>query len=218
MKLKMKSNGGILTALVTEAGEVVKELRVLDTPAAAKLTAPAFVAAAIMIAHTTPERLAKLRGEIEHPTGHNTGNIAATLRRMVVAIRSPNFPRPPTELRRLNYLTTPETVAELAALGSSTFELFALAAQIAAEKHPDAFGECTDSAAHDRQLIDLALKREELYSRISKGWGPTDVETSAPDSHGRVLQTFTLSQGQVSVHPLGNAGERLTNWFLGQTP
>lgn len=211
-KLKLKPKGVAFADLVREAVEVTRELRALDNVAASKLTAEAYLRDAMRIAQTTSERLAKLRSELERPTGHNTFEAAATLRRMVAAIRSSNWPRPPRELRRLNFLTTPETVAELAALGSSTFELFALGVQIAAEKHSADFGNCEDGDGYDRRLLDLAMRRDELYRQIENAYTSNDLLIGEPDAQGRSVVSFKLSGGAVPLGP--HAGERLVNWML----
>jgi len=211
---KSKANGAFATVL-TEACKVVQEFRQMGTLAALKLTPAAFAASALRIANTDPQRLAALEAALDQPT-FEACEAKASMRRMMVAFRSANFPGPPRELRRLNYLLTPAAVAELAVLGSSTFELAALAAKVATEKFPQDFGTCENIGEHEKRLLALGLKRDELYEQISEEVGTADIVTSAPDSEGRVTQTFACSHGLVSLHPKDNAGERLISWMLNQ--
>lgn len=213
--IKIRPNGSALAGAVTECVKVVQELRALDSPLQRKLTAAAFLKSAMRIANTTEERLRALREKIFDPEKTMYFEIKAFLRRAVVAIQSPNWPGPSRELRRYNFMITPEALAETVALGSSTFEVFALAVLIAIEAHPECFGTCVDLLAHQKRLVDLGMRRDDLYEQIGKtDWGPEEILTSPPDSTHRVLQTFVLSRGAVSVHPKDNAGERLVGWAL----
>ena len=208
--------------LVAETCEVVKEYRTTDTPDQRKLSAQAFVRRAHANAYPgmplaeAVEQSRQLEAKIKPATSFEATEAASTLRRFEVICRSPNWPGPPSELRRLNFANTPTTVAELASHGSGTLQLLALAALIASEQHPEDFGECGDLDLHQKRLVDLTLKRNDLFERIGKEWTLDDIDTSAPDAKGRVLQTFKMSHGVVPVHPTDNAGERLVNWMLAQ--
>jgi hypothetical protein len=217
-KPKLKLNGAAsFDDLVREAAEVKKALRAMDTTAASKLTPEEYLKAALRAAQSTPERIAALREKIENASTFRMFEVASTLRRMIAAIRTSQYPRPaaPRNLFRLNIFSTPADMAELSELGSNTPELFALAVQIAGAKFPQDFGPCTDGDAFDRKLIDLGVRRDELErERIPTAWTPDDIETSPPDSNGRVLVTFKMSNGVVPVYPLETCGERLTNFLL----
>ena len=210
---KRGANG--FEALVAEAVTVERERRARDTVRAAKLTPQAFLREAVAVARTTPERIVRLRAELE---GGKPGldQTSAALRRMIVAVRSVNFPSPPRELRRLNHLLTADALAELGAVGSSSFELFALAVQIAGERHAEDFGTCEDSAAHAQRLVELALRRDDLFGRMTTEFTADDLLIGEADSRGMALVSFRLSGGAVPLGPRHNAGERLLNWMLTQ--
>ena len=195
--------------LVLQAAKVVQELQVKSTCAAMKLTQDAFLRNALRIARSTSERLVQLEASIKQDSLFET---ADALRRMCAAVRTPNWTAPPQELRRLNYLITPGVVSELAMAGSSTFELFALAAKITAERYPEAFGSCEDTAAHDKRLLELTLERDELFAKIENSYTADDLSIDSPDERGFARVTFKISGGSV---PIGlNAGERLVGWML----
>jgi hypothetical protein len=185
----------------------------MNTLDAIKLTPSAYLRDAMEIARSTVERLTALRRELEG-TRPGLDESRAALRRMIAAARSPNFSRPPQELRRLNYLLTGDALAELATLGSSSFELFALAVQIASEQHPENFGSCESSQDYDRRLLELAMRRDELNSRIATEFTVEDLLIGDPDARGMAQVTFRLSGGAVPLGPKANAGERLVNWLL----
>ena len=208
----IKQNGSRFGELVAERVAVAKELRAASTLAALKLTGEAFKKETLTIARSTPERVNALLAALEQPRSFATGEVKAALRRMVIACRSVNFPGPPRELLRLNFLLTAEALAELVALGSNSFELFAAAAQIAVAKHPEAFGQCTDTAAHEKRVLALTLKLDEIDKRIVTEFSVGDLLFAEPD--GRA--TFKISGGEVPVFPKENAAERLCSWILQQ--
>jgi hypothetical protein len=214
MRLQRR-NGSALDSIIKEALAVEHELRTLNTLDAQKLAPMPYVRAAIAVARTTTERLAKLREELE---GNKPGMDAArwAYRMMITAIRTPNFPAPPSELRRLNFLLTADALAELAALGFSSFELFAVCAQVAAEKYPQDFGTCEDTQAHEKRVLELTLHRDELFARIANEYSADDIVIEDPDGEGRARVTFRISDGKVTVGPKQSAGERLVNWLLSQ--
>jgi hypothetical protein len=210
-KPKPKPNG-VLNDAVAECCKVVSELRALDVPAQRKLTGPAFLATAMTIAETTPERLAALREKVFDPIANF--ETKAVLRRMTTAFRSQNWAGPSRELRRYNYnfMLTSQSLSEVLALGSTTFEVAALAVLIATEQHPEDFGTCADLLAYEKRLLELALRRDELYQHIETEYTANDLVVGEPDRHGNAHVTFKISNGVVPLGP--NAGERLTNWAL----
>src|SRR3990172_5968654 len=191
---KLKANGSAFAGLVAERVELTQELRSLNTVQAIKLTPRVFLREAIAVARTTPERLARLHDTLTDGAP-GLDQTHGALRRMIAAVRSVNFSGPPRELRRLNYLLTGDALAELAAVGSSSFELFALAVQIAGEQHPEDFGTCEDSGAYDRRLLELTMRRDELDARIAKEYTADDLLIGAPDSKGMAPGSFRLSGG-----------------------
>jgi hypothetical protein len=211
-QLKKRNGAASFDAVVAEAVAVTRELRALDQLANAKLSPDAFLKLAIKIADTTPERLAELREKLERPNTFGLFELAGVLRRFTIAFRSPNWPGPSRELRRYNFLLTPEALSEIVSLHSTTFEIAALAALIATEQHPQDFGQCEDLDKHYKHLNDLALRRDELYEQIETAHTAADLLVGQPDSSGRCDVTFKLSGGAVSLGP--HAGERLVNCLL----
>jgi hypothetical protein len=215
MKLKTKKLNGVqgsFDEVVAEAVAVTRELQALDQLASAKLSPDAFLKLALKIANADLDRLAELRARLAKPNTFQLFELASALRRFVVAFRSVNWPGPSRELRRYNHLLTPESLSEIVALGSTTFEIAAVAAQIATEQHPEDFGTCTDLDLHYKKLVDLAIRRDELYREIETAHTAADLLVGEADSSGRCNVTFKLSDGQVPLGP--HAGERLINWVL----
>lgn len=212
--LPRKANGSAFSALIDERVQLEKDFRATQAPRQSKCSAAAMSRISLAVAHSNPERLARVRAELERGPGLDAA--CAALRRMGLFARSANCGRPPRELRRLNFLLTGDALAELAVIGSSSFELFALAVQLAAEQHPEDFGDCEDPDAADRRLIELATRRDELDRCIAAAWSHEDIDIGPLDSDGRALITFKLTGGAVPLAPKENAGERLVNWILAQ--
>lgn len=218
-----KPNGTLtLAALVAECFPIVQELRRMDTPIESKLTAKASLSAAIRVAFgkskAQPDAIKSLR-ELEQKIFHSEPpawfQAQGVVRRMGAAFRSSNWPGPSAEMRRYNFLMSADALAEIVALGSSTFEIAALAMLLATEKFPESFGACEDLTAHYQRIVELSVKRDELYKQIEEmTYAPEDILTSDADSKGRVTQTFALSNGKVMVHPKAGRGERLVTWML----
>jgi hypothetical protein len=104
-----------------------------------------------------------------------------------------------------------DAVAEIAARGNNTLELFAVASEIAVRDHPQDFGECEDMATHERRLVELTLKRDEAFARIRKHALDDPLIEESGGDQARV--SFRASGGAVPVFPLRDAPERLINWL-----
>ena len=201
-------------ALVREAVEVTQQLRALDAdPAASRLTPAAFLRECMALdKRITLKSIAKLRKALEkNPPNLTHSN--ATLRRMLTALRGPNFPRPPVAKyleRTIKWLTTEPSEAEMIRFASNTLELLCVAVQVAGERHPDAFGKRNSSAEIDKQRADLTVLQQELYRRIGD-------EATAGDLHiddtGTGPVTFQLAP-EIPLAPRASAGERLVNHRL----
>jgi hypothetical protein len=202
-----------LEALVREAAKVQRSIRELTSLAGQKLAASAYVREAMEIAKADANRLKKLRAEIEDAQTSMQA-LNGALRLMVRAVRSPNFPTPPRSARPLRYMLSQQAEAQLAKLAASPFELFAIAAQIAAEKHPEDFGKAQSSDAHEAQLFDLTQKRDQLYGEIATTYGPNDLVLWDWGEDGKCRAAFALSKGAVSIAPRENAAQRLVDWYL----
>lgn len=220
MKLKrIRLNGAQDTPfakLIFERVAATRELQEKNTMQALKLTAAAYLEAAMKIADTTPEKLAVLRKKLETPDSVGATEVSGCLRRMIAAVRSVNFPGPPSEARRWSYCMTATALAELAALRSSIFELAALAVLIATSEHPDDFGTNESLADHEKHLVALRLRIEELDRAIATAYTADDILIGKPDDKGNSRVTFKLSDGAVTVGPEESAGERLANWMVSQ--
>lgn len=192
--------------LVHERLAVTRELAKYDSVKFLKLTPQAFLREAMEIARMDGARLKKLREALESgkPELENAGK---ALRIMTAAWRSPNWSGPPRDLRRLNYLLNAPALAELAAAHATSFELAAVAAQIAGEKYPDDFGTAESTQATQKKLLELALRRDELDQQIEKAWSAEDVSYSDD-----FKATFRISNGKVSLGP--KVAERLIPHLL----
>jgi len=208
-KLKLKANGAFAT-LVHECAEITKELRAHDTLAACKLSAPAFLREALRIAGITEQRLGEVEEKLSDPL--RWFEARAVIRRLTAAFASVNWVAPSAEIRRYNWAMTAEALAEIVAVGSSTFEIAALAAKHAMEKYPESFGSCTDLAAHQKRLVELTLRRDELRHQIETQYTSDDLLIGEPNAQGNARVSFKLSGGAVPLGP--NLGERLTNWLI----
>ena len=201
--------------IVKEAIAVTKELNALNEPAAQKLSAAALTRSLLAAIESTPQRIATLRRALEKPTP-GLDHARATLRRMVTFLRSPNAPRGPVrEPGRLLYLSTRAADAELALLKASPIELFCVAVELAAEKHPEVFGDCDDPEGFAERLAELKRRQAELFDKIGTSFSPADLHIPDGDAQGRSTVSFKIAP-EVPIHPRGNAGERLINWLLTQ--
>src|SRR5688572_19025216 len=100
--------------LLAESVTVVKELNAEGSVAACKLTAAATRRQAHknaypqLSAEEAEQETEKLEAKIAAGiSSFQEGEIGGVLRRMVILVKSPNWPSPPSELRRLNFLLTP---------------------------------------------------------------------------------------------------------------
>ena len=200
--------------LLRETAAVAQQVRELDTLDGFKLSAKDFLREAIMVAHTAPERLAAVRKEVEG-TAPGLDHARQALRKMIVLVKSRNCTGPPRELRRLNYLMTADAIAEIASLRATTFELFAVAVQITAEKFPADFGTATSSEGVKSRLLELTLKRDALFDALGTAYGPGDIAMSAIDNErGTARVSFRMTNGEVCVFPANDCGKRLVEWCL----
>jgi len=205
-----------LEQLVHDAFAADAELRELDTPARRKLSAEAFWREQVAAAGSSEEKLAKLRADIEQGTTHGIFEVRSVLRRMIAFVRSPNVVGVCRDARRLRHMLTDYAASELSLLGASSLELFALAVQITAEKHPDAFGSVESSEGLKQRMEELKRKRDALYARISTEFTPADLRYGELDAGGRARVSFAMTDGAVPIYPVQNAGERLVGWLSRQ--
>ena len=208
-EIKRAANGSNYRALLEEAAEVERQHRARSTGEAFRLTPEAYLRHALNAASSSVERLDWLEGEI-----FKRPELGGVVRKFEIAIRGPNWPQPPRESRRLSHLTTVAEEAALIAMRSSLIEAFALAARNVARTTPEAFGECEDARAGEQELIELTLKRDQLFERLEKEFSASDLDFSEPDSQGNSRVTLKVSNGAIPIGP--RLGERLVHWHLKQ--
>ncbi len=219
VKRALGVDGGF-AVLVAEACEAERALREMQGDWRAwKLSPEAFAIETQEVARSTPEKLNTLRHALEdEASAPGVEHVNATLRRMLRAVRSRNFNGPPREERRIAFLLDEPAESGLGGLRSSPLELFALAARIAGERWPGDFGVGASSAAIKERFATLKARRDELFVRVGSEFTPLDLITEyLPGQGGLARVTFKLSDGQVNVAPVENAGERLVGWMLAQT-
>ncbi len=201
-------------ALLKKALEVEREYRKMASLPGQKLTAKAYLAQAMANARSDTKDLARLRREFEDPDGPGLDAARFALRKMINAVRSPNYPWPPGEPARMRHLVPDAALAELTNISATPMQLFALAVQTAGERYPESFGEVQDHEAWKRRVEELELERVDLYARISTAYDHQDIIVDDLDATGRARVAFRLSGGVVPIYPKENAGERLTAWLL----
>jgi hypothetical protein len=200
--------------LVREAIAVTKELNALNEPQAEKLSAAALTRSLLAAIQSTPARIKQLRAALEKATP-GLDHARATLRRMITYLRSPNAPRGPVrEPGRLQFLSTRAADAELALLKASSIELFLVAVELAAEKHPEAFGTCSDPEGFVDRLAEAKARQAELFAKIGTSFTPDDLHIPDGDAQGRSVVSFKISDGQVPIHPRDDAARRLVEYLI----
>jgi len=210
---KAPSTPKVLGELVAEAVKVTQELSAMNSPHGRRLTARALFRETLATIQGSPERVARLRSAIEdgEPGFDHT---KATLRRMIQFLKQQSCYGAPKEVRRLNFLTTDATNGELASRRNSAVELFCVAVQMASEKHPECFGETEDSAKYAGRMAELTERQRELFEQIVASITADDLLIGEPDSNGRALVSFKMSNGSIPIAPQNDAGERLVNYLI----
>lgn len=200
------------TALVKEAIDLTRQLDAARSRTATRLTATAMMRETLALCGSTPERIAKLRKMVEAGEPGLSDTRTHSFRWMLDFIQDIHWTYPPADPRRLAFLWTDVTEAELAVRGYMPIELFCVALSIASEHHPEAFGESESSKGHAEKVERLAKRQAELFDQIAKSWTAEDADVGPFDREGRAAVTFRLSAGAVPVGD--NAGERLVNYLL----
>ena len=211
LKTRPKENSFI--ALLREAMDVTRELKKYDIVENNKMSAKAFVRVAIARARTNWQKLVNLRAELDHSDFRAA---AGMLRVIIKFIRSGNCTAPPKQPSRLNMFATLDGMDQLPLLKASLYELFALAAMIASEKYPEAFGAIEDMDAHQDRLTELRESQANLFKRIETEYTAEDIQLADTNDmmkrEGFIRATFKISNGEV---PLGQGcGEKLIAWLI----
>ena len=122
---------------------------------------------------------------------------------------------PPTKYpARINRYGSPQVLAELASCGSSLVELYALAAEMVGDSHPELWGTATSLEEHEQEVAALEARKEELFKQGDEVLGPNDLQIDPVD--GNVPVTFLASRGEVPVAPRHDSGQRLVAYLMAQ--
>lgn len=193
--------------LLKEAKALRLKLDDLERPA--KLSKEAFQREAKEIAFTDESRLDRLAGVLTRPEYVYSNQFVRTACRWILESTCIS---PPKEVRRLSWLCKLDAVtAETAAVGSSIFELFALAVRIMAREHPEVFGTVENMEAHKKELEDTKEKYANALKKIESSYAPEDLIVDNPDNEGRARVSFKMTKG--AVHLGDGFGERLVTWL-----
>ena len=198
---------------------VEREYQKLTSLSGQRLTAKAYLDAAMKNARCDVKDLTRLRREFEDPDGPSLEASRYALRKIISACRSPQYPWPIAEPGKLRHLGVDAAVlAELANIpGATPMQLFALAVQITGERHPESFGSVESLPAWKQRIAELERERAELYAKLGTSYQREDrLETV--DGDGRVSVSFKVSNGEVLVHPEKTAGERLIRFLIANPP
>lgn len=201
--------------LLKKALAVEREYQKLTSLRGQKLTAKAYLAAALAYARSDAKDLVRLRRELEDAGGLGLNAAQGTLRKMVAAVRSPNYPWPPApgDLA-LRHLVPDAALAELANIRATPMQLFALAALLVGERYPESFGAIESYEVWKQRMAELERERAALRARIPTAYDPRDILLDDLDVEGRARVTFALSGGAVPIYPTKTASERLISWLL----
>lgn len=179
--------------------EVWRETQRLASHDASKVSATAMFRQALEFGRSSPERIAALRRALDGDGRTDSFPRArAFVRAAVRWLAEGHTTGVPRESYRLNYLSTPSGVLEqarpeLAILGGANdYEAFALAIQIAAEKHPTAFGAVDDLEAHKMHVAEVTHRWEEMKAALPAAVTAQDMTISDVDAHGRALVALRL--------------------------
>lgn len=194
--------------LLQEAVNVERQLRAYDDPLYRKMTAKTFVAAACKQAGSTEAQVKALNGKVGM-------EVAGVLLRMRRAVAEPTTNAPYRHLSHMIAGNEDATVA-LARAGSTTLELFALAALLEAEENPGVFGACDDPKGWGEAAKELTTKRNELVKLLENSWDKTDVVFLPVEERyrreGFIKAAYAITGGQVLVGP--DSGLNLVRWCL----
>jgi hypothetical protein len=199
---------------LAEAVRVEQEFRSL-VDHSPKLSPQAFLREACANARLTPTRLAELQRALDARRADFPA-IAGFLRQAAKWIREASCPRPPRDSRRLSWLG--DVGQEAATFQTNTLELFAVAAAIAAEQHPEAFGDLEDWAAYEERVRVLHTRRQALYKQLGEAATMDDLLIGELGKDGQARITFKVSGGAVPIAPQSDAGERLVSFIVVTQP
>jgi len=103
---------------------------------------------------------------------------------------------------------------ELGGQPSKLFLLLAIAAELAAQRNDDIFGNVEDFGGHKLRISELEARRKELYGQFPTTWTHGDLFIGRITSDGAALITFRLAPNEIPLCPSETAGERLVEFLL----
>ena len=202
-------------AAVDVALEIERELRAL-TPGKPSLRC--FIAECLSRAGATYPEVEEIKLRLEDTGFEKASGTGAYVRHLTREIASGRLREPPEvgRIGRMGFNQKDEAVLELGGRPEKLFLLLVIAAEIAYQRNPDAFGTVEDLGGHKARIAELEAKRKELYARFPSTWAHGDLHIGRITSDGAALITFKLAPGDVPVHPPETAGERLVEYLLRQ--
>jgi hypothetical protein len=201
--------------LVSEALDAERELRAL-TPGKPSLRC--FIAECLARGDADYSDVEQVKERLADPMFGLRSGSATFIRDLSKQIANGKFPYPPEKRRvgSLYFNQKDEAVMELGAQPERLFLLWVIAAELAYQQQPDAFGKVEDLAAHKARIAELEAKTKDLYAKFPSTWKHEDLVIGKITSDGAALITFAKAPGEVPVHHPRDAGERLTDWLLRQ--
>lgn len=179
-----------------------------------RLTAQAFIGECLHRGNSDATKLAKLERAIAERRDFLPGIVMYIRRIENDVIGQGRFSRAPKAYMHMNFPGRDEAKGELQALNSNLYELWALAAQHEAVRHPEIFGTIENWDAWEAKAAELKTKHGALLERIGKDFTHDDLVIGEVRSDGAALITFKLAPGLVTLAPQRNAGERLVKHLI----
>lgn len=179
-----------------------------------RLTAQAFVGECLHRGNSDLTKIATLEIAIAERRDFQPG-IVAYLRHIEGMIGQGRCSRAPKSYTHMNFPARDEAKSELQAFNGNLFELWALAAQHEAVRHPEVFGTIEDWPAWEAKAAELKSKRDTLFERIGREFDQSDLVIGEVRSDGAALITLKIAQpGMVTLAPQRNVGERLVAYLI----
>lgn len=229
MKVLSRAKLSPFEQAVSEALQIARELRQLEDPATARLSAAAYLAHALRAAGRTAETLegwdrALRDDEGESGRGGAMPRAAGYVRTLERDIAEGHVARPPASAAPLAPWDVERTaIGEVAGLGITSYlDLFAVAVLRAvrnAKRHPGAFGKLESWAAFEQERQKLRDRFEAACQRADSSCGEADREYQPWDETPQGLRAegyrrswYRISAREVACAPGG--AESLVRWLL----
>ena len=144
--------------LITEALSVERELRLLIR---GRPSLRCYISECLSRADTDYTAVEEIKSRLENTGFEKTSGTGAYIRNVTREIASGRLPETPAKERigRMGWNQKDEAVLELGGRPEKLFLLWVVAAEIAYQRNPDAFGNVEDLVAHKTRIADLQAKR-----------------------------------------------------------